>query len=98
MDTVGYIVFLSGMVMAGYLGFNGSEVIIAIIPIAIIAIGSLLMQTKDGKLFNLYYRESKGLENHWLGIKYLISLFSIAIIFPGGIFAIAIFYVARIFS
>ena len=98
MDTIGYIIFLVGMAVAGYFGFTGNEVVTVSVPILMIALGSLLMQTKDGKLFNLYYRESKGLENHWPGIKYLLSLFLMALIFPGGIIAIAIFYAARIFS
>lgn len=98
MVNVGFIMFLVGLGASAYFGYTGEKLISLGIPILLLAVGGLLMQTKDGKLFNLYYRESKGLENHLPGVLYIIKLLAYSLVFPGGVLCLVMFGLGRLFS
>ena len=75
LENLGFLIVLIGFGLAAFLGFSGQPFTLLFIPSLILGLGAMLMQTKDGKLFNLYYRETQGMQQHGKGVAYVSKLY-----------------------
>lgn len=91
MVNIGFLLFIGGLVLAWYLPSLGIGWVSIFIAAATMSFGGLLMQTKDGKLLNLYYRESVRKGNHMGGIAYLIKVFGYSMAIWGVVTAVVFF-------
>ncbi|PUB87036.1 MAG: hypothetical protein DBP02_01980 [gamma proteobacterium symbiont of Ctena orbiculata] len=94
---VGVILVLTGLGLAIYGGLSGKGLVFVVVPILCSSIGGILTQASDGKLYNLYYRESKGLTVHANGVKYLLKIFIYSLVVWGAV-SIVLFAIAKLFS
>lgn len=97
LENLGFLLVLFGFGLAAYFGFSSQAFVMIFIPALILGFGAMLMQTKNGKLFNLYYRETQGMQHHGKGIAYLSKLF-VGQVLLFGVVSLPFFFIARLFS